>query len=71
MKMLRKTVDVSLLGDSLSELLTDIKNQVEVTLTCDGMPLAKVLPLSPEEKVTINEKGLPSRIPGGWKGLGR
>lgn len=67
--MLKKTFDVNLLQDRLSELLSAIQNQVEVTLTCDGVPLAKVLPFPlSEEKVTTDNKPLKPRTPGGWEG---
>lgn len=67
--MLKTTFDVNLLGDGFSELLSAIQNQVEVTLTLNGVPLAKVLPfLSSEEKVIIDNNTLKPRIAGGWKG---
>ncbi|WP_330205135.1 hypothetical protein [Cyanobacterium sp. Dongsha4] len=67
--MLKKTFDVNLLQEGLSELLSAIQNQVEVTLTRDGVPLAKVLPFpSNEEKVTGDNKSLKPRIAGGWEG---
>ncbi|WP_373534473.1 hypothetical protein [Microcoleus sp.] len=44
--MLKKTFNVNQLGDRLLELLTDIQNHIEVTLTRYGVPLATVLPLS-------------------------
>lgn len=67
--MLKTTFDVNLLGDGLSELLSAIENQVEVTLTLDGVPFAKVLPFpSSEEKVTTNDKTLKPRTAGGWEG---
>ncbi|MGI0480303.1 type II toxin-antitoxin system Phd/YefM family antitoxin [Geminocystis sp. CENA526] len=67
--MLKKTLDVNLWEDSLSELLSAIQNQVEVTLTLDGVPLAKVLPFSSTEKKVIkDEKMLKPRIAGGWEG---
>ncbi len=67
--MLKKTFDVNLLEDSLSELLSAIQNQVEIILTRDGVPLAKVLPFpSSEEKVTTDNKTLKPRTAGGWEG---
>jgi len=57
--MLKKTFDVNLLKDGLSELLSAIQNQEEVTLIRDGVPLAKVLPFpSNEEAVTADNKSL-------------
>ncbi len=67
--MLKKTFEVNLLGDSLSELLSAIQNQGEITLTRDGVPLAKVLPFSSsEENVTTDNKALKPRTAGGWEG---
>ncbi len=37
--MLKKTFDVNQLGDRLLELLTDIQNHIEVTLTRYGVAL--------------------------------
>ncbi len=55
--------------DSLSELLLAIQNRVEVTLTRDGVPLAKVLPFpSNQENVTTDNKVLKPRTAGGWEG---
>ncbi len=69
MTMLKKTFEVNLLGDSLSELLSAIQNQGEITLTRDGVPLAKVLPCSSsEENVTTENKPLKPRRAGGWEG---
>ncbi|WP_069790384.1 type II toxin-antitoxin system Phd/YefM family antitoxin [Cyanobacterium sp. IPPAS B-1200] len=69
--MLNKNFDVNSLKNSLSELLSAIHNQEEVTLTRDGVPFAKVLPFpSPDENVTTDykSKGLKPRSPGGWDG---
>lgn len=55
----------SLLGDDFFKILADIQNQIEVTLTHDGVPLAKVMPLSSEEKVIPSKS---PRTPGAWKG---
>lgn len=68
--MLKKTFDIDLLGDSLSELLSAIQqNQGEITLTRDGVPLAKVLPFSSsEESITPDNKALKPRTAGGWEG---
>ncbi|AUC62509.1 toxin-antitoxin system antidote component (plasmid) [Cyanobacterium sp. HL-69] len=67
--MLKKTFDVNLLKDGLSELLSAIQNQEEVTLIRDGVPLAKVLPFPfNEEKVTGDNKLLKPRTAGGWEG---
>jgi len=43
-----KTFDISCLADNLIDLLADIQNHVEITLTLQGIPWAKVLPLSLE-----------------------
>lgn len=44
--MSQKTFDISLLTEHFFDLLADIQNQVEVTLTREGVPLARILPLS-------------------------
>jgi len=57
--MTSKTLDIASLSDNLSDLLSDIQNHVEVTLTQHGIPLAKVLPLpQPEEQKKISIPGL-------------
>ncbi|WP_026101939.1 type II toxin-antitoxin system Phd/YefM family antitoxin [Geminocystis herdmanii] len=67
--MLKKTFDVNLQGDNLSELLSAIQNQVEVTLTRDGVALAKVLPFPlGGEKITTDNKVLKPRTAEGWEG---
>lgn len=68
--MLKKTVDVNLLGDSLSELLSVIHNEIEVTLTRNGVPVAKILPFpsTTDEKISTNKEILKPRTPGGWQG---
>lgn len=65
--MSEKTFDIAYLSDNLVELLSDIENNQEITLTRQGIPLAKVLPLSPE-KTTNAKSGLEARIPGFWQG---
>ncbi|MGB3402795.1 MAG: toxin-antitoxin (TA) system antitoxin [Microcoleaceae cyanobacterium] len=55
--MSEKTLDISQLSDHLLDLLSDIQNQIEVTLTREGVPLAKVIPLTVEPK-TIPQAGL-------------
>ncbi|MBE9185714.1 toxin-antitoxin (TA) system antitoxin [Microcoleus sp. LEGE 07076] len=55
--MLKKTFDVNQLADRLLELLTDIQNHIEETLTRDGVPLAAVLPSSSGQAV-IPKAGL-------------
>ncbi|BDI18751.1 MAG: hypothetical protein MEQ07_12260 [Aquimonas sp.] len=66
-----KTFDIADLSDNLADLLLDIQNHVEVTLTHQGVPLAKVLPLTqPEPTVTkadLND-ALKPRIAGFWQG---
>lgn len=49
--MLEKTFDIDSLHEHLFELLADIQNQIEVTLTQDGIPLAKVSPMQSKEKL--------------------
>jgi antitoxin (DNA-binding transcriptional repressor) of toxin-antitoxin stability system len=69
--MLPKTFDLANLSDNLADLLSDLQNHVEVTLTHQGVPLAKVLPLSQSE-LTINKADLNNtlepRIAGFWQG---
>ena len=55
--MLKKTFDIGSLNEHLFELLVDIQNQIEITLTQDGIPLAIVSPVSSEE-VFIPKAGL-------------
>jgi antitoxin (DNA-binding transcriptional repressor) of toxin-antitoxin stability system len=52
-----KTLDITQLPDHLLDLLSDIQNQIEVTLTRDGVPLAKVVPLSTKASI-IPQPGL-------------
>lgn len=60
-----KTFDIAFLSDNLADLLTDIQNHVEITLTRQGVPWAKVLPLAnPEKQLEV----LPPRVPGAWEG---
>ena len=60
-----KTFDIAYLSDNLADLLSDIQNHVEITLTRQGVPWAKVLPLdNPEEQI----EALPSRVAGAWEG---
>lgn len=56
-EMLQKTFDIGSLNERLFELLADIQNQIEVTLTQDGIPLATVSPVQSEE-VFIPKAGL-------------
>jgi len=67
--MSTKTFDIAYLSDNLADLLSDIQNNVEVTLTHQGVPWAKVLPLSSEKKagVVLNE-ALAPRVAGFWQG---
>ncbi|WP_413173901.1 type II toxin-antitoxin system Phd/YefM family antitoxin [Anabaena azotica] len=55
--MSEKTFDITYLSDNLVELLSDIQNNMEITLTRHGVPLAKVLPISPEKSI-VKEAGL-------------
>ena len=54
-----KTFDIADLSDNLADLLSDIQNHVEVTLTRQGVPWARVLPLlQTEEQPVIPKAGL-------------
>ncbi|MDZ8259774.1 hypothetical protein [Nostoc sp. ChiQUE01b] len=54
-----KTFDIADLSDNLADLLSDIQNHVEVTLTRQGVPWARVLPLSqPQEQPVVPKAGL-------------
>ncbi|AFZ12011.1 hypothetical protein Cri9333_1102 [Crinalium epipsammum PCC 9333] len=65
--MLPKTFDIANLSDNLADLLSDIQNHIEVTLTHQGIPLAKVLPLSQSE-LTVTNDALEPRVAGFWQG---
>ncbi|MHC5824334.1 MAG: type II toxin-antitoxin system Phd/YefM family antitoxin [Nostoc sp.] len=57
--MSSKTFDIADLSDNLADLLSDIQNHVEVTLTRQGVPWARVLPLSqPQEQPVVPKAGL-------------
>ncbi|MCC5614947.1 hypothetical protein LC605_07630 [Nostoc sp. CHAB 5836] len=57
--MSSKTFDIADLSDNLADLLSDIQNHVEVTLTRQGVPWARVLPLSqPQEQPVVSKAGL-------------
>ena len=60
-----KTFDIADLPNNLTDLLSDIQNHVEVTLTRQGVPWAKVLPLANPEKQL---EAIPSRVGGAWEG---
>jgi antitoxin (DNA-binding transcriptional repressor) of toxin-antitoxin stability system len=78
--MSEKTFDVAYLSDNLLDLLSDIQNHVEITLTLQGVPWAKILPLSTEQPmvekaglnhssmVMSNEDILEPRVAGFWQG---
>ncbi|ALB41451.1 MULTISPECIES: hypothetical protein [Nostocales] len=78
--MSEKTFDIAYLSDNLLDLLSDIQNHVEITLTRQGVPWAKVLPLSQAEPtiekaglnhssiVMSNEGTLEPRVAGFWQG---
>ncbi|WP_009632009.1 hypothetical protein [Synechocystis sp. PCC 7509] len=53
-----KTFDIADLSDNLADLLSDIQNHVEVTLTCQRVTWARVLPLSQTEEPVIPKAGL-------------
>jgi len=55
--MSKKTFDIAYLSDNLLDLLSDIQNHVEITLTRQGVPWAKVLPL-PQAEATVEKAGL-------------
>ena len=64
-QMSPKTFDIAYLSDNLADLLSDIQNHVEITLTRQGVPWAKVLPLdNPEKQI----EALPPRVAGAWEG---
>ncbi|WP_373524942.1 type II toxin-antitoxin system Phd/YefM family antitoxin [Nostoc sp.] len=57
--MSSKTFDIADLSDNLADLLSDIQNHVEMTLTRQGVPWARVLPLSqPQEQPVVPKAGL-------------
>ncbi len=57
--MSSKTFDIADLSDNLADLLSDIQNHVEVTLTRQGVPWARVLPLSQtQEQPVVPKAGL-------------
>ncbi|MEH1923009.1 hypothetical protein [Nostoc sp.] len=78
--MSEKTFDIAYLSDNLLDLLSDIQNNVEITLTCQGVPWAKILPLTQVEStvkkasvnhgsmVMSNEDVLEPRVAGFWQG---
>ncbi|MCW5315668.1 toxin-antitoxin (TA) system antitoxin [Nostoc sp. KVJ3] len=54
-----KTFNIADLSDNLADLLSDIQNHIEVTLTRQGVPWARVLPLSePQEQPVVPKAGL-------------
>ncbi|MDZ7970324.1 MAG: hypothetical protein RM368_36250 [Nostoc sp. DedSLP03] len=55
--MSEKTFDIAYLFDNLLELLSYIQNNVEITLTRQRVPWAKVLPLSQAES-TVEKASL-------------
>lgn len=52
MPMLKKTLDINSLNEHLFELLSDIQNRIEVTLTQNGVPLAMISPIQTEQTVS-------------------
>jgi antitoxin (DNA-binding transcriptional repressor) of toxin-antitoxin stability system len=70
--MAQKTFDIASLSDNLLDLISSIQNHVEVTLTCEGIPCATVLPLSPANLTVTKEMScedvLEPRVPGFWQG---
>ncbi|HAO11584.1 MAG TPA: hypothetical protein DCQ51_10545 [Planktothrix sp. UBA8407] len=64
-----KTFDIADLSDNFTDLLSDIQNHVEVTLTRQGVPWAKVLPLFEGEKSTVGlNTAKKPRVAGFWQG---
>ena len=65
-----KTFDIANLSDNLADLLSDIQNHVEVTLTHQGIPLAKLLPLSQSELTITTDlnNAIEPRVAGFWQG---
>jgi antitoxin (DNA-binding transcriptional repressor) of toxin-antitoxin stability system len=67
--MLPKTFDIADLSDNLADFLSDIQNHVEVTLTRQGVPWAKILPLSQVDKSTVGLNAAKKpRVAGFWQG---
>jgi len=50
LRMSQKTFDVDCLSENLPDLLSDIQNHVEITLTRQSVPWAEVLPVSKSEE---------------------
>jgi antitoxin (DNA-binding transcriptional repressor) of toxin-antitoxin stability system len=50
--MSQKTFEITQLSDKLIDLLSDLQIGTEVLLTRQGVPLAKVMPLSTKQPVT-------------------
>ena len=48
--MSEKILEISKLSENLLDLMSDIQNQIEVTLTREGVPFAKITPLNIEKK---------------------
>ena len=46
-----KTFDISCLPDNLTGFLADIQNHVEITLTLDGVPWAKIVPWVSDQEI--------------------
>ncbi len=78
--MSEKTFDIAYLSDNLLDLVSDIQNHVEITLTRQGVPWAKILPLSQAESIVekaglnhgsmviSSEDVLEPRVAGFWQG---
>jgi antitoxin (DNA-binding transcriptional repressor) of toxin-antitoxin stability system len=72
--MAQKTFDIDRLSDNLPDLLSDIQNHVEVTITCQGVPWARILPLTSAKPVgdratlVSRENALEPRVAGFWQG---
>jgi len=78
--MSEKTFDIAYLSNNLLDLLSDIQNHVEITLTRQGVPWTKVLPL-PQAEAKVEKPGfnhglmvmssedvLEPRVTGFWQG---
>lgn len=70
--MAQKTFDIASLSNNLLDLISSIQNHIEVTLTCEGVPFARVLPLSPANPIVAKamtyEYVLEPRVAGFWQG---
>jgi prevent-host-death family protein len=56
----RSTVELSLAGIQLAKLIEEVKGGVEIVITCEGQPVARLLPAVdvPADRVPGSAKGL-------------